>query len=241
MDKKIDIAHPKIVRGMKSVSKAVIIIPLVLFFLALIFHFYSEYQDAQRERLAAFRAEQLKREQDKQASLSALIRQDNPKYDINLTLDGNYVCNYVSTDATVSGIIQQGNVSFVVQGATESANMVVDGDCAYLWDSTNTGTKMCGLDQYRSLARLFSGVGVLDASSLISMFSGSLTTPVSTDEALIPKTLEQCQEATQSGQLQEIPSNVMFQESQVSNEAAQGTGENVDPSQLMQMFQNGGR
>lgn len=240
MDKKVDIAHPKVVRGMKSVSKAVIIVPLILFFLALIFHFYSEYQERQRARVAQFRAEQLRLQQEKQASFTASLRPEK-EYDISIDLEGTYTCEYADEEASVSGKIVAGDASFQVIGATQSAYLLVEGDCAYTWDTTNTGRKVCGISQYRDLASMFAGFGFFDPSMILAQLSSSIQNPVSSDEALIPKTLEQCKEATNAGTLLEVPQSVVFTEESLDQEGSQEGDtdqqqQGMDTQQLMQMF-----
>lgn len=234
MDKKVDISHPKVVTGMRAVSKAVIFVPLILLLLAVIFHFYSQFQERQRAQLAESRRAQLRLQQERQASMTALM-QPAEEYDINIDINGTYQCEYTDGEATASGRIEGGNISFEMKNASESAFIVTDEDCLYIWDETNQGQKTCGLAQYRELATLFSSFGVFDTSSIITTVTSSIESPVSTDSAFIPKTLEQCREATASGQLLTIPQNIRFLE-QSLDEATQGNT-NGGVEDVMKMLQ----
>lgn len=121
-----------------------------------------------------------------------------------LNLQGPFVCQYSTPQASMSGYIKANKILGQVKSLLQTKNILLNGDCLYLWDTTSTaGQKICGLTQYLSLLNYIPLSSFLGNSQLLSKL------PAQFNE--IPKLLGSCKhEEIQDEKIFLIPANVVF-------------------------------
>jgi hypothetical protein len=217
-----ELHHPKVVNTMKSVSKLVLFAPLVI--LAVGFYMYYTEPAKPVERVPSIAG-----------STSPTPTRGPAKKTVKLNLDGPFVCEGVYEGASVSARIKNKQVAATMSQATMSANLVLNGDCVYMWQSVNPGQgqKMCGVGQYVGILGMMSSWGVLDIGSILSSLPFTKNSGLASAEAAFSEISESCVDAPVEDASFVIPADIVFTE---------GSGGMTTPApgqmQQMQQLQN---
>ncbi len=127
---------------------------------------------------------------------------------IRVMLDGPFVCNYNSKDATVNAYIKSKNVQAILQQQNNTTHIILANDCVYFWDNKKiTGAKMCGLSPYISL------FGQIPINSLLGNSSLPIPSLVQTQSLNVSEILKSCKKQDfNTSNYFKIPQNIVFTE-----------------------------
>ena len=187
---------------MYIISKAVIIIPLVVLMIGTMFAFQNRVNNAQKILSSA--------------NVSATpipVSKPSSSSKVKIDLQGPLVCNYSSSKAAMSTFIKNKNVLMKRSENNKISNYLLKGDCLYSWENGVPGTKTCGLSQYISTFEALSKMGVMDIENAIgslSQFQGAKN--ISSQEAEIKELFKTCKIEEIKDNIFDIPSGVVFKE-----------------------------
>ena len=223
-----------------SISKATIVIPIVIIALALV---YKLNQSAEVT---------YKQNQTYPTPVIPTLRPLNQvtgatsSAQIQLDLQGPYSCVYKTPDKeNYTLAIANKKVSFSMQSATSSTDFWLSGDCLYARDNAaRFGKKTCGLSQVISMIELASKFGgglpiesIGDFLKMGEQVSGEESVKIS--EASMQKLLTTCKKVPVDEKVFMPPTNITFVEpTKTPNAVGSGSGQSgeVDLQKLLEQF-----
>lgn len=135
---------------------------------------------------------------------------------VQLNLQGPFVCQFSTPDATVSAYIKNKNVSAHIQMKTEISRLLLSNDCVYIWKPTESvGQKICGLSPYISLLGTLPINGLLSGGISSGMMANLNIMPISVPikAADIASLINSCKKQdVQDMSVFTMPKNVTFKE-----------------------------
>lgn len=106
-------------------------------------------------------------------------------------------------------------------------NVVVNGDCAYKWESNSTtGEKMCGMSQYFSLFDMMATLngGGVDVKTILSLFQSSDSKSKGFSDTFIEKAAATCQKEVVNDSVFVVPTRIQFKVAQNTGADSSGIG-----------------
>lgn len=189
---------------MDIISKATIIIPLVVLMLGTATAFKNKVES---QKVLSSRQEQT------QVPTSTQTLTQNSSPNIKLDLKGPLVCAYKSSTVAINVVVKDKNVLLKKTEKNISSNYLLKGDCLYSWESNFSGTKICGLSQYISTFEALSKMGIMNletALSSLSQFEGAKN--IGSQEANIKETLKTCRKEEMKDSVFDLPVKVLFKD-----------------------------
>ncbi|QQG44494.1 MAG: hypothetical protein HYW86_01080 [Candidatus Roizmanbacteria bacterium] len=131
--------------------------------------------------------------------------------EVKIDLKGPFVCNYSSKESTLSAQIKDKNIWLERKESNNTSYYLLKGDCLYMWENGNSGTKMCSLSQYISMFETFSSLGIMNISSMLEAFSKSgISNKNLPQEAVVNDILKTCKKESVDQNKFNIPNKVNF-------------------------------
>lgn len=187
---------------MTAISKATIIIPLVVLMVGTIFVFKNKIAD-QKTLIT----------NQEQVTLPTSISTPKPtsQSEIKLDLKGPYVCDYSSPSATISAKIKDKNISVKKADGKTTSNYLLKGDCLYMWDNNISGKIMCGMSQYITMFDTLSGMGIMNIGNILKNLPqiGNAKN-LSLQETDVNELFKTCRKEEIKNSVFEIPKQVTF-------------------------------
>lgn len=125
-----------------------------------------------------------------------------------LNLNGPFVCNFSSKEASISAFVKDKNVYAQIKESSKASTILLNGDCLYFWKNFSTdGEKICGLSPYLLLIGNMPLGNLLKNNKMLSSF-GKLS-----QSDKIPAIFDTCKkQEIQDGKMFTIPKNILFKE-----------------------------
>lgn len=151
-----------------KLSKAVIIIPIVVLLVAMAIK--------TRDKVTGYQQADSKSAQLTPAPVQARPSSMPDKSAVKLDLKGPLVCNYSADGKNTNIYIKDRKIYVKILKEEMTEEVVVREDCMYRWQTgQSTGDKTCGIGTYLTLFDTLSSFGMLDIDSLmgsLSQFTG---------------------------------------------------------------------
>lgn len=179
-------------------SKAVIIIPIVVVVIALIFKFNKQ---PQQPLDYSFRP-----------TLTIVPPTIQTPFPIKLDLKGPLVCGSKVDSASTSAFIKDKKIKIIFNNKNERENILVSGDCFYNWDEGEfTGRRVCGLSPLLSIAETMASFGGLRADLLFNQLNNlGINNKIATDQAKINALVKSCKQEVIDESVFEVPTSILF-------------------------------
>lgn len=189
-------------------SKAVIIIPIVVVIIALIIKFSRKQPSVESQKILSpsptvFVAKDL--------NLNNFIIKDATG-GARLNFGGPFYCEYSLTGATLKAHLKNSSAQVELK-RTDINNLILKDDCIYFWETGGlTGQKICSISSYLPMLQLFtqlnSSGGLLNISSLLSQFGGKNAEIFKNID--FKKLADSCKKQEINEKIFEVPANVLF-------------------------------
>ncbi len=183
-------------------SKAIIIIPVIVVLLALFFRFNKK----PRQNLRYFSP----------PSPTITPKPTNVFNPIKFNLKGPIVCQGEINGASASAFIKDKKIRIIFQNKGDRENILVSGDCFYNWDEGEfSGQKMCGLSPVLSIVETMASFGGLNFELLFNQLKNlGVSNKVASDQAKVNQLVKTCREEKIDERLFKIPTNILFKNRQ---------------------------
>lgn len=184
------------------ISKAVIIVPIVVVIVALLFKFNKKPMQQLSYRIAP--------------TLTIMTRPTQVSTSIKFDLKGPLICGGKVDSASVSAYIKDKKIKIIFYNKDEKENLLVSGDCFYNWDEGEfSGQKMCGLSPVLSIVETMASFGGLNFGLLFDQLKNlGVSDKVASNQAKFNQLLKTCREEKIDEQLFKIPTNILFKNRQ---------------------------
>lgn len=190
-------------------SKAIIIVPLMVIVLALIIkigHVRDSLFLPQKILVAQPTVSPLRDELKKMPVVQPASQEAT--FDLN----GPWVCAYSFSGGSLSASIKNKNAiaHFVSSGKTD--NFLLNGDCGYMWESgLYSGQKICGISSYLSIFDALSRFKMVDVGTLFQYLPQlGIKNGMGLQEADLKNFSASCKKQEIGETSFEIPKNVLF-------------------------------
>ncbi|MCX7881092.1 MAG: hypothetical protein N2482_01085 [Patescibacteria group bacterium] len=182
-------------------SKAILLVPIVIFILALFFKFnYS-----QRKTLISLPT----------PTIVLTPTKTEKKEEIKIDLKGPFVCEGELNQISASVFIKDKKIKVILSKKEKKENHLIVDDCYYSWDEGSfSGKRICGLKPAMSLVETMMSLGVFSLQNLfdqLANFGGAgLENTIATKEGQIKEFLHFCQKKEIEDKVFQIPVNILF-------------------------------
>lgn len=177
---------------MTAISKATIIIPLVVLMVGTGFAFKNKMVPKQNSSVE-----------------SSPIKASS--HSIKIDLKGPLVCDYSSASVAISASIKDKKILIKKTDKNLVYNYLVNGDCLYSWSNNVSGQKTCGLGQYMSTFETLSNMGLMDFNNVLGGLSQfEATKNLVSQKADIEGLVKTCRKEEISDSIFDIPVKISF-------------------------------
>lgn len=184
------------------ISKAVIIVPIVVVIVALLFKFNKKPMQQLSYRITP--------------TPTIITRPTQVSTSIKFDLKGSIICGGKVDSASVSAYIKDKKIKIIFDNKDKKENLLVSGDCFYNWEEGEfSGQKMCGLSPVLSIIETIASFGGLNFELLFDQLKNfGINNKVASDQAKINQLVKTCREEKIDEQLFKIPTNILFKNRQ---------------------------
>lgn len=182
-------------------SKAIIVIPIVVVIIALIFKF-NQRQPSQIN----INSYQLK--PTNTPVISPIVQTAKVKLD----LKGPFVCLGKIKQASVSAFIFDKKIKIIAREKEKEKNYLIVDDCYYHWQTGQyTGEKICGISPFISVIEMTANYGVLNLESIINQLPQfAPDNKIVSQQAEISTITKNCQKKPVENRIFMFPNNILF-------------------------------
>lgn len=179
-------------------SKAIIVIPIIIVIAALFFRFNKKHQPT---------LDYLYKPSPTITPKPTVI--SSP---IKLDLKGPFICSGKIEEASASAFIKDKKIKIILQNKKETENILIAGDCFYKWDEGEyTGRRVCGLSPLISMVETLAGFGGLNFDLLFDQLNSfNVDNKIATDQAKINELVKSCKKENIKEEIFEVPAGVLF-------------------------------
>ncbi len=132
---------------------------------------------------------------------------------LQTTLNGPLTCDYSSTEASLSAVVLDRKVSLMIQEATVTSNLILNGDCIYKWKQNEfTGTKSCNMGQVIQAVEMMSIFGGLDLGTILKALPADSQSKILSNTEFVNNVISSCVKEASNSAVFTVPANVVFTE-----------------------------
>jgi len=178
-------------------SKAVIIIPIVVVVISLLLRFNQQHPQKIISLITP--------------TSSPVVKPTVPK--IKIDLKGPLVCQGNLQDSSATAYIKDKKIKAIVKEKNATNNFLVNGDCFYNWNQGEfVGKRICGLSPILSLFETMAGFGGMGLDLILNQLTQlGVNNQIASNPATITDLINTCKKQV-IGDLSifEVPKNVLF-------------------------------
>lgn len=180
-------------------SKAIIIVPVVVVIIGLVYKFNKQDQRPQIK-------------DQNRITPTIFKQQGNNQAKINIDLKGPFICYGQIDNLTVNAFIKDKKIKVILDQKTKKENMLFNGDCYYRWqEGQYVGERICGLSPFMGVAETMINFGGLNLDLVTSQLTKlGLDQKIATNEAKITELIQSCKKKNVDIKTFEVPNNILF-------------------------------
>lgn len=185
-----------------SLSRVIIIVPLILIVVAL----FVKFANWQKTSKSSQKIRQVI------PTSTPVKKEPVASGQATLNFDGPYVCDYSFSTGSISAKIKNKKAVARISNKNKVENILLNGDCVYIWEpETYSGQKICGISSYLSIFQALANFQMVDIG-MVFQFLPQLGLKNSFD--LKEKDLKNFMSSCRSQDVVEsafiIPQNILF-------------------------------
>lgn len=182
-------------------SKAVIIVPIMVVFIGLIYRFNQSQNSPLPLRIEGLTGQ-----------AKPKIKNQATQTKINIDLKGPLVCDGKIDNLIINAFIKDKKIKAVLNQNNIKSNVLFNGDCYYRWqEGEYVGERVCGLSPFMSVAETMMNFGGLNLNSITSQLAKlGLDQKIATNQAKITELVQSCKKKDIDTKTFVVPNNILF-------------------------------